>query len=260
MNRIDQMTGAGEKFFVAYYTAGFPTVEASGAILDTLVESGCDLIELGYPFSDPTADGPTIQSSSQAALENGFTRAAYFQLLEEFRERHPDVPTVVFSYYNPIFHYGIEKFAESAKTAGADGILIVDLPHEEQADVRAVLDSQGLHLIQLIAPTTGQERTGKILKNASGFVYQISLRGVTGVRDTIATDAGENVARTRAVTELPIALGFGVGTGEQARAVAAAADGVVVGSAIVSCIAENQPDHLPALRALVTELTAAVHG
>ena len=158
MNRIDQMTGNGEKFFVAYYTAGFPTVEASGAILDTLVESGCDLIELGYPFSDPTADGPTIQSSSQAALENGFTRAAYFQLLEEFRERHPDVPAVVFSYYNPIFHYGIEKFAESAKTAGADGILIVDLPHEEQADVRAVLDSQGLHLIQLIAPTTGQER------------------------------------------------------------------------------------------------------
>ncbi len=260
MNRIDQMTGNGKKFFVAYYTAGFPTVAASGAILDTLVESGCDLVELGYPFSDPTADGPTIQASSETALKNGFTRAGYFQLLQEFRQRHPDVPAVVFSYYNPIFRYGIDKFAELAKTAGADGMLIVDLPHEEQADVRAVLDRQGLHLIQLVAPTTGQERTGKILKNASGFVYQISLRGVTGVRDTIAADAGENVARTRAVTELPIALGFGVGTGEQARAVAAAADGVVVGSAIVTCIAENQPDHLPALRALVTELTAAVHG
>ena len=260
MNRIDQITGNGKKFFVAYYTAGFPTVAASGAILDTLVESGCDLIELGYPFSDPTADGPTIQTSSQTALENGFTRAGYFQLLQEFRARHPDVPAVVFSYSNPIFQYGIEKFVEFAKAAGADGMLVVDLPHEEQADVRAVLDRQGLHLIQLIAPTTGLERTGEILKNASGFVYQISLRGVTGVRATIATDAGENIARTRALTELPIALGFGVGTGAQARAVAAAADGVVVGSAIVTCIAENQPEHLPALRALVTELTAAFHG
>jgi tryptophan synthase alpha chain len=259
MNRIDKVTATGRKLFVAYYTAGFPNVEATGEILDTLVAAGSDIIELGYPFSDPTADGSVIQTSSRTALDNGFTRDAYFDMIAGFRQRHADVPLIVFSYYNPIFHFGVEKFAESAAAAGADGVLAVDLPHEEQADVRPILDKHGLHLIQLVAPTTPPERTAKILKDASGFVYQISLRGVTGVRDSVAVDASANVAQTKAATDIPVVLGFGVGTGEQARAVAPTADGVVVGSAIVKCIADNQPEHLAALRALVTELAEATH-
>jgi tryptophan synthase alpha chain len=256
-NRIDAVFAGGKKVFIPYVTAGFPSVEASAEVLDTLVANGADLIELGYPFSDPTADGPTIQESSKTALDAGFHLDNYFEILNAFRERHPEVPVVVFSYYNPIFHYGVEKFATQA--AAADGMLIVDLPLEEQGEVRQALAENDLHLIQLIAPTTPEARAKRILEHGGGFVYQISVRGVTGMRASVGAEAADMVAATKTLTDLPVALGFGVAKGEQAATIAAVADGVIVGSAIINKIIEGGDDWQPGLAGLAKELADAVH-
>lgn len=257
MNRIDQRFAEHAKLFIPYLTAGFPTVDATDTALDTLVENGADIIELGLPFSDPTADGPVIQASSKAALDAGFTTDHYFAILEAFRARHPGVPVVVFSYFNPIFHRGVERFADSAAAAGADAMLIVDLPFEEQPQMREILARNKMHLIQLIAPTTPDERARRILAHAGGFVYQIAVRGVTGMRRDVTDESAALVQRAKALTDVPVALGFGVSSGAQARAVAQHADGVIVGSAIVNCIADHRPDFAPALAALTRELAEA---
>ena len=260
MNRMDQVLAAGRKLFIPYVTAGHPSLAATVPVLQALVAAGADILELGYPFSDPTADGPVIQVSSQTALAGGMTQAAYFAALRQFRAADARTPVVIFSYYNPIFHTGAAQFAAAAREAGADALLVVDLPFEEQGELRPHLDREGLHLIQLIAPTTPEERARRILANATGFVYQIALRGVTGVRTELATDAAENAARTRRLTRLPVAMGFGVATAAQARAVAAAADGVIVGSAIVKCLQDHSPNYMEPLRALAVELAQATHG
>jgi tryptophan synthase alpha chain len=259
-NRIDTAFAGGGKLFIPYVTTGFPSVAATSEVLDTLVGSGADIIELGYPFSDPTADGPVIQASSKTALDNGFHQDDYFDVLAAFRQRHPEVPVVVFSYYNPVFHTGVEAFAARAAEAGADAMLLVDLPVEEQGEVAEVLAANNLHLVQLIAPTTPEDRARKILAHAGGFVYQISVCGVTGMRTGIVDAASELVASTKALTDVPVALGFGVSRGEQAAAIAEAADAVIVGSAVINCIAENQPDFAPALGALAQELADAIHN
>lgn len=260
MNRIDQIFQSANKAFIPYITAGFPSVDETASIMHLLAANGADIIELGLPFSDPTADGKVIQASSQMALDRGLKLNDYFRIIESFRQTDQETPVVVFSYYNPIFHVGVEAFAARAKDAGADAFLIVDLPLEEQQEVRPALDKLGLHLIQLIAPTTPPERAERILAGASGFVYQISLKGVTGVRSSLPPDIAAHVAETKSMTSLPLAVGFGVAEAEQASAVAGVADGVVVGSALVKCIMDNQAGYREPLAALAGELAAATHA
>jgi tryptophan synthase alpha chain len=259
-NRLDAIFGKGRKAFIPYITAGFPSVAETVTVMRLLADNGADIIELGFPFSDPTADGPVIQASSQAALDRGFKRTDYFQIVRDFRAHDQHTPVVVFSYYNPIFRHGTERFVAEAKAAGVDAFLVVDLPLEEQDEIRPALDAHGLHLIQLIAPTTPDERARRVLANATGFVYQIALRGVTGIRQEIASDALANVARTRHLTALPVAMGFGVGRGDQAKAVAAAADGVIVGSAVVKCLTDHGVQDPSRLIALTRELADATHA
>lgn len=260
MNRIDQLFQTGRKAFIAYATAGFPSIAATAQVLDVLVENGADLIELGYPFSDPTADGAVIQVTSFQALQRGLVHADYLKLLADFRRRHPQVPVVVFSYYNPIFFHGVAAFADAIQAAGADGVLIVDLPLEEQEEVLPLLRARGLHLIQLLTPTTPEARARAILMHAGGFVYQVSLRGVTGARREIGAEALALVQRTKALTALPVALGFGVARGEQAAAIAPLADGVIVGSALMQVLVDHEHDFVAPLAALTRELAVATHG
>jgi len=260
MNRIDNFFETGRKAFIPYITAGCPTVDDTVGIMHLLVEQGADIIELGYPFSDPTADGPVIQAASQAALTAGFTRQDYLDILRSFRERDADTPVVTFGYYNPVFRRGVREFAAAVKEAGADALLVVDLPMEEQGELRSVLDDLGMHLIQLVAPTTPDGRVAQILKRATGFVYQISRRGVTGVQGDLAVDAEALVQRAKALTSLPVVLGFGIADGAQAGKVARAADGVVAGSVIMQTIQDNGPDWSAPLGEKAKELADAIHG
>ncbi len=259
MNRIDAFFAKDRKAFVPYITAGHPSVDETLTIMKLLVENGGDILELGFPFSDPTADGPVIQASSQQALEAGFRRSDYFDIIRRFRADDNETPIVAFTYFNPVFHLETEVFVAQLAAAGGDAMLVVDLPLEEQQELLPVLQEHGLYLIQLIAPTTPDERAAEILKTAGGFVYQIALKGVTGERTSLADDALVNVARTKALTELPVCMGFGVSNGEMAGAVAAAAEGVVVGSALVRCITDNQPDYRDAFVKLTRELAQATH-
>lgn len=260
MNRIDEFAKQGKKAFVPYITAGHPSKAASLDIMHLLVECGADIIELGLPFSDPTADGPTIQSSSHYALKQGFQLDDYFELIQQFRQTNTETPIVAFTYYNPVFCRTPDVFAEKLAAAGADAMLVVDVPFEEQDELIPALESNGLHLIQLIAPTTPDDRIKQIVGRAAGFVYQIALKGVTGARDSIADDALDNARRTRSFTDIPVYMGFGVSNGQMAGAVSSAADGVVVGSALVKCIHENRDNYGTPLRALATELAQATHA
>ncbi|MCH2175906.1 MAG: tryptophan synthase subunit alpha [Lentisphaeria bacterium] len=260
MNRIDAFFTQGKKAFVPYITAGFPNVEATLENLKILVENGADIIELGLPFSDPTADGPVIQTSSFKALEAGFKIDMYFDLIKQFRELYPEVPVVCFTYFNPVFHIGVDSFVKRLAEAGGDAMLVVDLPFEEQSELELPLEKEGLHLIPLIAPTTGNDRKEKVLKEAGGFVYQIALKGVTGMRETVAEGVSEMVQETQTYTKLPVCLGFGVSSGDQAAAIADTADGVVVGSALVNCIDVNLPNYQDKFTSLVKELAEAIHA
>ncbi len=260
MNRIDTFFAKGRKAFVPYITAGHPSADDTLEIMKLLVDNGADIIELGMPFSDPTADGPTIQASSQRALEQGFRREQYFEIIRKFRETDADTPIIAFTYYNPIYHMGIETFSKRLAEVGGDGVLIVDVPFEEQQEVLPMLEANGLYLIQLVAPTTPDTRIKQIVERGGGFIYQIALKGVTGVRDSLSDDAKVNAQRTKSFTGLPVCMGFGVSNGEMASAVASAADGVVVGSALVDCISKHMPNYKEALTNLVQELADASHG
>jgi tryptophan synthase alpha chain len=260
VNRLDSVFKTGRKAFIPYLTAGYPTVAESVAILHHAVAHGADVLELGYPFSDPTADGPVLQVSAQVALQRGFTRPDYFAILRQFRQQDQRTPVVVFSYYNPIFHLGAERFVTTAAEAGADAMLVVDLPFEEQRELRPHLDRAGMHLIQLVAPTTPEARAREILAQATGFVYQIARLGVTGVRTELSTELAGQAARLRQWTKLPIALGFGVSTPDQAATVARFTDGVIVGSAIVKTITDHLPDYQQALVTQVQGLADAIHA
>lgn len=260
MNRLDTFTAREQKAFVPYVTAGHPGKKETLEILHLLVDAGADVIELGLPFSDPTADGTTIQASSQDALKKGFKVNDFFDIVTEFRTTDDITPIVAFTYYNPVFFAGVDAFAKRLKNVGGDAMLIVDLPFEEQEELLPALRNNDLHLIQLIAPTTPNDRISTIVTKASGFVYQVALKGVTGVRETMADGAKENAARTKSRTDLPVYMGFGVSNAAMASAVASAADGVIVGSALVKCIQENLPDFKPALKKLAIELADATHG
>ncbi len=224
-----------------YYTIGFPTPEKSLQVIKAIAQSGADLIELGIPFSDPLADGPTIQHSTQKALENGTNVAACLELVKELRAQSVRQPLLLMGYTNPILSYGINRFVEQAAIAGADGFIIPDLPLEEAQAMESACREQQLALVYLVAPTSPVERIEQIAAHATGFLYLVSLTGVTGARDVLPANLKEFIQRVRAVADVPLAIGFGISTPQQARTVGQLADGVIVGSALIQTVedAEN---------------------
>ncbi len=251
---------ADRRALIPYLTAGYPDPGATPDLLRRLARAGADIIELGIPFSDPVADGPTIQRASQRALERGATLPAALEMLADFRRGH-DTPVVLFTYLNPVLAYGVERFLESAIAAGADGLLLTDLPAGSDEALEGTFERSPLSLIRLLAPTTPPERARRIAARAQGFLYYISRRGVTGARAALPPDLGEQVARLRRATRVPVAVGFGISTPAQAAAVAAVADGVVVGSALIDALDRGGPEGAEAfvagLRAGIDGLTAA---
>ncbi len=244
MTRIDSKFAAlkaeGKKAFVAYVMAGDPDYETSMEIVKGLPGAGVDIIELGIPFTDPMADGPTIQLAGQRALEAGQTLERTLQMVREFRTGDDETPIVLMGYYNPIFNRGVERFLTDARQAGVDGLIVVDLPPEEDDELCIPAQKAGINFIRLATPTTDDARLPKVLTNTSGFVYYVSITGITGAADAQAADVGPEVARIKAHTELPVVVGFGIKTPEAAQAIAGVADGAVVGSAIVGLIGEGK--------------------
>ena len=246
---------------IAYITGGDPTLSASAQIAIEMEKAGVDLLELGVPFSDPLADGATIQMASGRALAAGASVPGIIDLVCEIR-RTSQIPIVLFAYLNPIYIYGFEKFQADAIAAGADGLLLLDLPPQEAARNTELSSDQGLKAIRLIAPTTPPERLKEITDAAEGFIYYVSREGVTGEQTSLSTDIAERVAAIRAHTEVPVAVGFGISNPEQAATVAGLADGVVVGSAIVRRIAEigDTPELPSKIADFVRPIAEAVHG
>jgi len=241
-----------------YLTAGFPGRDTFVDLCLAILEAGADALEIGIPFSDPLLDGPSIQRSQQAALEAGTTPTDCLRFAAEIR-RQSDKPLLFMGAFNPVMAFGMEAFCASAHDAGVSALIIPDLPHEEQDELRRATESHTLHLIQLVAPTSTQDRLRRVCAAASGFVYCISVAGVTGVRSSVVETAQPLVARVREHTDVPVAVGFGIAGPEQARAVGAFADGVAVGSAIVDAVAEGTPEERSAsVRSLVGGIVAAL--
>jgi tryptophan synthase alpha chain len=241
---------------VTYLTAGDPDRDTSAELLAGLPTAGADLIEIGMPFSDPMADGPVIQEAGQRALKAGMTLRGTLALVSALRRRDEGTPVVLMGYYNPIYRYGIERFAADAAAAGVDGVIVVDLPPEEDAELRAPAAAAGIDVIRLATPTSGNERLPVIVSGASGFIYYVAVAGITGTRSAASADVAAAVRRLRRFTELPVAVGFGIKTPEQAAAVAAFADAAVVGSALVQRLA----DHLDTAQRAKPGLVKAVLG
>ncbi|ROT98075.1 tryptophan synthase subunit alpha [Histidinibacterium lentulum] len=241
MTRIDatfaRLRAEGRKGFVAYIMAGDPDPETSLAVLKGLPGAGVDVIELGVPFTDPMADGPTIQLAGQRALEGGQTLRKTLDMVRALRAEDDRTPVVLMGYYNPIYIMGVETFLAEAGEAGVDGLIVVDLPPEEDPELCIPAQKAGLNFIRLATPTTDDRRLPTVLQNTSGFVYYVSITGITGAAAAQAADVGPEVARIKAQTDLPVIVGFGIRTPEAAEAIAGVADGAVVGSAIVERIA-----------------------
>jgi tryptophan synthase alpha chain len=218
-----------------YFTLGYPERESCLAIVEA-VAPGSDLLELGVPFSDPLADGPTIQRSTQTALENGTTTAACLEMLETLRSRGVATPALLMGYYNPILAYGPERYVRDAAAAGCDGFIVPDLPPEEAGELEALANGAGLALIHFLAPTSNTARIAAVAARARGFIYLVSLTGVTGVRQALPSELADFVTRVRQQTGLPLAVGFGISTPQQAAAVGRIADGVIVGSALINAV------------------------
>jgi tryptophan synthase alpha chain len=259
--RFEKLAQAGEGGFVAYITAGDPSFDATLEVALALDQAGVDILELGIPFSDPLADGPTIQAASTRALAAGMTVTRALELVSRIRETS-QIPIVFFTYLNPIYVYGFEKFLTDAVAAGADGLLILDLPPAEAKLNADLVSSGGLAPIRLIAPTTSPERMAAITETGEGFIYYVSREGVTGEQTSLSDSIGEQVAEIRKHTKLPIAVGFGISTPEQSRSVSRQSDAVVVGSAIVRRIAEHggEPDLGGRIAAFVKPLVEAARS
>ncbi|MEI6322329.1 MAG: tryptophan synthase subunit alpha [bacterium] len=265
MNRIDslfkQLKTTGRTAMIAYITGGDPSLEISAKIAVALEGAGVDLLELGVPFSDPLADGATIQAAANRALTAGATVSGIIDLVREIRKTS-QIPIVLFAYLNPVYIYGFAKFQADAAKAGADGLLLLDLPPQEASLNTELASSTGLKTIRLIAPTTPPERLKEITDASEGFIYYVSREGVTGEQTSLSTDIAERVQAIRALTKVPVAVGFGISNPEQAAIVAGLADGVVVGSAIVRKIAEygNEPDLPERIADFVRPIAEAVRN
>jgi tryptophan synthase alpha chain len=231
--RFAEAAARGEGGLVTYVVAGHPDADTSAGALEAIAAAGADVIELGIPFSDPLADGPVIQAASQQALANGMTPVRVLEMVRRFRRDH-DTPAVLMTCYNPIWQFGVSRFAEESAAAGVDGVIVTDLPPEEAADWLAAARAQGLDTVFLLAPSSPAERIKTVAEVATGFVYCVSRMGVTGARAQLPPDLRELVGRIRAQTRKPVAVGFGISRPEHVAAVCALADGAVVGSALVS--------------------------
>jgi tryptophan synthase alpha chain len=260
--RIDQcfarLRAARKKAFVAYIMAGDPDIATSQAVMNGLPGAGVDIIELGMPFTDPMADGPIIQLAGQRALEAGMTLERTLGMARAFRAGDQTTPIVMMGYFNPIYSRGVEAFLADAKAAGIDGLIVVDLPPEEDAELCLPAQAEGLNFIRLATPTTDATRLPKVLQNTSGFVYYVSITGITGAAAAQPADVAPEVARIKAATDLPVIVGFGITTPDQARGIAAIADGCVVGSAIVRDIGAGKP--VAEILANVAALAAGAHS
>ncbi|PYF09660.1 tryptophan synthase alpha chain [Rhodobacter viridis] len=262
MTRIDAKFAAlkaeGKKAFVAYIMAGDPDLATSAEILKGMPAAGVDIIELGLPFTDPMADGTTIQLAGQRALDGGQTLQKTLDMVAEFRKTDDTTPIVMMGYYNPIYNRGVARFLADAKAAGIDGLIVVDLPPEEDAELCLPAAEAGINFIRLATPTTDDKRLPKVLQNTSGFVYYVSVTGITGSQAAQVADVAPEVARIKAATDLPLIVGFGISTPEAAQSIAAVADGCVVGSAIVKEIGAGKS---PAeVLATVAALAAGAHS
>jgi tryptophan synthase alpha chain len=265
--RFAALKNEGRPALVTFVTAGDPDLETSQAIIEALPKAGADLIEVGMPFSDPMADGPAIQASGLRALKGGQTLKKTLAMVARFRAKDADTPIILMGYYNPIYIYGNEAFLTDAKAAGVDGLIVVDLPPEADDELCVPAMRHGISFIRLATPTTDDKRLPAVLANTSGFVYYVSVLGITGTASPDAGKVARAVERIKRHTPLPVAVGFGVKTAEQARAIGSVADGVVIGSALVSAVknsldadARATKTTVPSVTGLVAELAAGVRG
>ena len=263
MNRIDKklkaLKNSGSKAFIAYITAGDQGLTATGKLVLALEGSGVDIVELGIPFSDPLADGPTIRAASQRALDAGANIGRIFNLVRDLR-RKTEIPIALMSYYNPVLKYGVGRFFKDCKSSGVDGVILPDLPYEESADIISFARKTGTDTIFLCAPTSTRERIKKIARNSRGFIYYISLTGVTGARKALSEDIAANINKIRSITDKPVAVGFGVSNAAQAAALARISDGVIVGSAIVKIIAKGGKLMIKDVSLFAKKLSIAIHN
>ena len=266
-HRFAALAKAGRAALVTYLMAGDPDLDASLALLQALPGAGADVIEVGMPFTDPMADGPSIQAAGLRALAAGTTLARTLAMVAQFRAGDADTPLVLMGYYNPIFIYGVEKFLADAKAAGVDGLIVVDLPPEEDDELCLPALQTGLNFIRLATPTTDDRRLPAVLANTSGFVYYVSITGITGMAVPDYSQVAAAVARIKRHTHLPVVVGFGVKNAQSAAAIAAHADGVAVGTALIDALRASLDGEgrataatVPAVAGLVRELAAGVHG
>lgn len=266
MNRIDkkfkELRKKKQKAFIAYITAGDPNLSATKKIVLALEDAGVDIIELGIPFSDPLADGPVIQAASYRALQKKVTLRKIFSAAGELRKT-TDIPIAFMTYYNPVLRYGIEAFIKSCKGNGVDGVIIPDLPFEEAKDLVKCAKRYGVAVIFLVAPTSTRARIKNIVKTSSGFIYYVSLTGVTGARSKLPAEVTSNVRMIKSISKKPVAVGFGISNASQARRIAKTADGVIVGSAIVKIVGDNQNNEkalLSKVKSFSKTIAKAIHG
>jgi len=266
INRVDnkfrELKRLGKKAFIAYITAGDPDINMTKKVVLALEGSGADIIELGIPFSDPLADGPTIQAASHRALLKGANLKSIFALVAGLR-KVTEIPLVFMTYYNPVLRYGIDNFIMACRKSGVDGVIVPDLPFEEAGDLIKLSKAHGIATIFLVAPTSTRDRIANIVKKSSGFIYYVSLTGVTGARADLPTEVTSNVSAIKSVTNKPVAVGFGISTPGQARKVAVVADGIIVGSAIVKIIeknGKNSKELLSKISSFSKTLAKAIHG
>lgn len=260
--RFEALAAEGRAGLVTFITAGDPNPEISSQLIAGLPGAGADIIELGMPFTDPMADGPAIQLSSQRALAAGQTIRKTLDMVGAFRKNDPDTPMVLMGYYNPIYSYGVDAFCRDAADAGVDGLIIVDLPPEEDAELREPAAAAGIDFVRLTAPTSDDERLPALVGTASGFIYYVSIAGITGTQSAEATSVEAAITRIGKYSDLPVAVGFGIKTPEQAAEIARVADAAVVGSAIVDRIANgvNSPDQVESVLGFVSELASGVRN
>jgi tryptophan synthase alpha chain len=254
MNRIENAF-KNKPIFMPYFPLGYPDLETSIDVIEAMAKNGADLMEVGLSFSDPLADGPVIQHATQIALEKGITVRKSLEAVKELRKRGVDIPLILMGYYNPVLAYGLEEFVHDAIEAGADGFIIPDLPPEEASEFETFAKSHPL--IRMLAPTTPSERMETVARDAKGFVYLVSVTGVTGERKSLSDGLGKLISRVRDHTSAPVCVGFGIGTPEQAREVGALADGVIVGSACVKTIG-NSTKPVEAAKQLAAEFSEAL--
>lgn len=259
MSRFDKAFSRGPAL-VTFITGGDPTPEATPALLDALVEGGADVIELGMPFTDPMADGPAIQNANLRSLGAGTRTADLLRIAAQFRARHPEVPLVLMGYANPMTTRGSDWFATECAKAGVDGVICVDIPPEEDAELGPALRAAGISLIRLATPTTDAARLPAVLEGSSGFLYYVSVAGITGMQQAAQASIEDAVGKLKAKATIPVAVGFGVRTPEQAAAIAKVADGVVVGSALVDLVAQHGANAAGPVRELTKALADAVHS